>query len=164
MVKTKKLTAFLIAILIPILCVIPVLAQQNESAVFTFRSDIAGMTAEDVEKFIFCDSSDYVFEDAIVSDCVGNYYTKAFKPGRTYDIFVTFVPVDGVTVPGDESKVTVNCEKGAQAYPAIAHGGEYAGKACIMFYCSIRAQGNIFQRIIGAVADLFTKAVHWSPY
>ena len=140
-----------------------------------FHSDIAGLTGEDYDKLADISSGNLEFRvldgkvRVGIHDCVGTPYNGEFKPGRTYEIDYEFVAAEGYVLPkdftGDELDFT--CDKGCKVYSCryIDNLPAHVPQIPLLYVTTeVRVDGNLFQRIIGKIADIILEIRAWSLY
>lgn len=148
---------------------------EDKKIVIELRSDIASMTIDDYKDFAVIHSDNIMFDETQrsdpvgLTDCVGNYYPDGMKPGRTYNIWYTLYAVDGFEIPDEMNDETIEliCGKGTDAYwygKTVGTGKDGGCLASLSIWTEVKVDGNFFQNIFGAIADLFLKIRSWSPY
>lgn len=162
----------LISILLVVCCMAALLSTAALGAdsvgdiVLEFRTNVAGMTVQDYEKYIFVNSGNVYLNPSNfqINDYVGNVCLGKMQAGRTYTLTCTFYAEDGYEFPADFSAkdVQIICPSGCKVYSCqVAQG---ANGPVLSVYAQIRVDGSILQRISGGLADRFSKLRAWSPY
>ena len=176
----KKAISVMLAVLSICFCLIPAYAGEPEDDVISVKlsSNVADYTEKDTDKFIEILSDNVVYStrgDTAVSvyNYAGTVYDGAVKAGRTYYVSYSLDAADGFTLPEElnDSNLKIECGKGVNVYSkqivsATKKDDEgikvvYRG---IYIQATVTVDGNIFQRIIGLISDLYIKARAWSLY
>jgi hypothetical protein len=176
----KKIVSAVLAALIICLCMSPALAAEIKPDIISIKlsSDVNGYSENDFEKFIEIKSDNVVFSSRhnppiSVSDYAGTTYNGKVKSGRSYYISYYLDAAEGFTLPEklDDSNISIECGKGADVFSKqIVTGtikdddGTSTTVKGIMIQAKVTVDGNLIQRIIGLISDLYLKARAWSLY
>ena len=153
-------------------------AAQTGPVSITVHGDIAGCTEKDLEKLITINSGNIVYwthgsRPVTIAEYAGGSPEGAVEPGRSYYIHYTFEAADGYELPETVSGdwLTIACDKGVTLISAdvvnisVAQGNPRGGTVRgLRIYAQVVAQGNIFQRILGWIKDIYDKIRAWSLY
>lgn len=162
----------LVSILLVICCMAALLSTAALGAdsvgdiVLEFRTNVAGMTVQDYDKYIFVNSGNVYLNPSNfqINDYAGNVCLGKMQAGRTYTLTCTFYAEDGYEFPADFSAkdVQIICPSGCKVYSCqLAQG---ANGLVLSVHAQIRVDGNLLQRISGGLADRVSKLRAWSPY
>lgn len=137
-------------------------------------SDVAGASAEDVERFISLPPelipNDITGTPVSVYDCIGTPYFDALKPGRSYTVYFSVLPAEGCEFPDEvnSDNMTVKCAKGNSVFwYGKTHGLKDENgilRQSVEIHTTLKVDGNAFQRFFGKLIELFMKIKAWSPY
>lgn len=148
-------------------------AAADESIKLHLRSDLAGVTPAEYEKFAEIDSEVADFntvtraDPVSVSDYAGTPVPDwhQLKAGREYEVHYDLFPEDGYVLPQSKEDLDIqfDCDKGVRVISyAITRGRDDVRAINIM--AVVVVDGNLFQRVIGWLYDRYLKARAWSLY
>lgn len=173
----KKILSIILTVII-IACAVPVCScaeAKDEKIVIELRSDIAGMTYRDYEKFAIIRSDNIRFDlsedpdPAFVTNCVGSIIFDEMKPGRKYVICYTFYAADGFEIPDEmnEDTIEIICSENVNPYwygKTVGPLRDGQPLYSLTMHTEVRVDGNFFQNLFGRIADLILRIKAWSPY
>ena len=166
----------LVAALLALICFVLTAAAAGEAAGSLYiHSDIANLTENDREKLLTVEELPLAFCETgapavLIADAAGTQTTKRIVAGRTYTICFTLVPVGGYVLPEtvDNSTFSVRCGKGASLVSVgkvrFPQAQDEANQEGVQIIAQVRADGNLWERLFGKVADLWLKVRAWSVY
>ena len=139
------------------------------------HSDIANLTENDREQLLTVEGLPLAFCETgapavLIADAAGTQTTEKIVAGRTYTLYFTLTPVGGYVLPEavDNSTFSVRCSKGASLlsvgkvrFPQAQDEANHEG---VQIIAQVRADGNLWERLFGKLADLCLKVRAWSLY
>lgn len=175
----KTLSVFLVLCTL-CCCALPA-AAVRETGVIRVRlhSDIAGLTESDEpEKMIelLTDNVVYSYRAAgpvSFADYAGTPVFDDLKAGRTYDLSYCLDAAEGYALPETigEGDVQIECGKNVWVYSTQIttarirnDDGSFTTYKGLRIQAQVVVDGNIFQRIIGFLYDIYLKIRAWSLY
>ena len=170
----KKTGSFFLAVLLMLLCAWPACAEDapKSPVALHLRSDLDGLVYSDYERFseILCDS--VVFhvkgdDSAVyVSDYAGAVCYDPLKAGRTYYVYYSYLPAAGCALPEtiDEDGVSLTCDAGVRVYSYAVTGLPTDTDRTLQIAATVTVDGNLWQRFVGRLYDIYLKIRAWSLY
>ena len=177
----KKTFSIFLAVFMLCCCLLPAVAADEpryEAYAVKLYSDIAGLTKKDVDRFIEIQCDNLVFAPrsdgpVYIVDYAGTPEYGTLTAGRTYYIDYSLVAAEGSTLPETISTddILFDCGKGVSVYHVAIvtsnkrlDDGTFDRSKGLRIQASVLVDGNIFQRIIGAIHDIILKIKAWSLY
>ena len=175
MKRTNRWTALMAAFLSLVCFALTAGAAGEAAGSIYIHSDIADLTADDREMLLTVEGLPLAFCETgapavLIADAAGTQTMEKIVAGRTYTIYFTLTPVGGSVLPEkvDGSTFAISCGKGASLvsvgkvrFPQ-AQGQENAEGVQIV--AQVRADGNLWERLVGKLIDLWLKVRAWSLY
>ncbi len=142
------------------------------------KSDVAGATQEDVQRFIELTSGHAVLgfqwnEPVSVADYAGTPESGKLVAGRTYYVDYVLGAAEGYVLPETltDENLVIECEKGVtvisrQIVTASVRNetGGFTNYKGLRGYAKLVVDGNAIQRMVGILHDLILKIKAWSLY
>lgn len=162
----KKICSFFLAFIIVFMISAVCFAENPAVISASFNSNLEGVNYTNVDKLVNLENGTLTIsvDDILLCDNAQNLYFEAMKPGRTYYINYEFRTEDSTefSEESDGTDFDFSCEGNTEIiYACYAESNE---GITLLVTEKVIVDGNIFQRIIGAVSDWILKLRAWSLY
>ncbi len=169
----KKCVCLLFALVFALsFLTLPASAAVSNDVVIHLSDDLDGLTGKDYEKFAEFTSGNCSFDllapagPVYFADYAGTAVDGPLTAGRTYSVYYSFVPDEGLDAQNCELKF--DCDSGVEviSFSAVRYAKSETApeRYGLSVFAQITVRGSFFQRVAGFILDLIAKIKAWQLY
>ncbi len=169
----KKCVCLLLAFILAFsIFTLPAYAAADTGVVIHLSDDLDGLSARDYEKFASFTSGNCSFDllapagPVYFSDCAGTSFDGPLTAGRTYSVYYSLMPDEGLDPQSCE--LEFDCDSGVKviSYSAVKYSDSEttAERYGLTVFAQVTVRGSFLQRVIGIILDLIAKIKAWQLY